>query len=156
MVKKKESIEMRLNNLKKKVEDLETLNYKIKENYKSIKLMVNYNNTISNFKPDFILNSLNNGQINNIKGEEENKEALKNIQNNSIDEFFNNVEEIEEEYINEKSEEKDTKETKKEDEDEKLNIKSMRKFENKYNKFSNKNSIKAFPKNMSLKKTKSK
>ena len=156
MVKKKESIEMRLNNLKKKVEDLETLNNKMKENYKSIKLMVNYNNTISNIKPDFIVNSLNNGQINNIKGEEENKEESKNIPNNSIDEFFDNVEEIEEEYINEKSEEKGTKETKKEDEDEKLHIKSMRKFENKYNKFSNKNSIKAFPKNISLKKTKSK
>ena len=150
MAKKKESAELRLNNLKKKVEDLEILNNRMNENYKSMKIMVNYNNSISDINPNFILNSLN--KINNNKNEEENKVESKNKQNNSIEDFLNNVEEIEEEYIDEKSEEKDTKDTKKEDEDEKSNIKSTRKF----NKFSIKTTIKAYPKNISLKKTNSK
>ena len=152
MAKKKESAELRLNNLKKKVEDLEILTNRMKENYKSMKIMVNYNNSISDINPNFILNSLNNGKINNNKNEEENKVESKNKQNNSIEDFLSNVEEIEEEYIDEKSEEKDTKDTKKEDEDEKSNIKSTRKF----NKFSIKSTIKAYPNNISLKKTNSK
>ena len=157
MAKKKESAELRLNNLKKKVEDLEILNSKMKENYKSIKIMVNYNNSISNINTDFILNSLNNGQINKNENEEEEKDKLKNIKNNSIENFLDNVEEIEEEeYIDEKSEEKDTKDTKKEDEEEKSNIKSTKKFENKFNKFSIKSTIKHFRNNKSLKKTNSK
>ena len=150
MAKKKESAELRLNNLKKKVEDLEILTNRMKENYKSMKIMVNYNNSISDINPNFILNSLN--KINNDKNEEENKVESKNKQNNSIEDFLSNVEEIEEEYIDEKSEEKDTKDTKKEDEDEKSNIKSTRKF----NKFSIKSTIKAYPNNISLKKTNSK
>ena len=150
MAKKKESAELRLNNLKKKVEDLEILNNRMEENYKSMKIMVNYNNSISDINPNFIFDSLN--KINNNKNEEENKVESKNKQNNSIEDFLSNVEEIEEEYIDEKSEEKDTKDTKKEDEDEKSNIKSTRKF----NKFSIKSTIKAYPNNISLKKTNSK
>jgi hypothetical protein len=162
MTKKKESAELRLDNLKKKVEELEKLNKTIKENYKSIKLMVNYNNSFSNIQPDSVVNSLNKGTIENM--EENKKGELKNIDDELIQQFFDNIEEVEEEFIgindNLKLEEIDTKDTKKEDEDEKLNkninIKSTRKFVNKFNKFSNKSSIKAFNNNISLKRTKSK
>ena len=160
MLKKKESAELRLNNLKKKVEELEKLNKTIKENYKSIKLMVNYNNSVTNIEPDLVVNSLNNGKNNNV--EEEKKDELKNIDDDLIQQFFDNIEEVEEEYIggndNLKLEEIDTKDTKKEDEKEKLNnnLKSTRKLGNKINKFSIKSTIKAFNKNISLKRTKSK
>ena len=160
MVKKKESAELRLNNLKKKVEELEKLNKTIKENYKSIKIMVNYNNSVTNIEPDLVVNSLNNGKNNNV--EEEKKDELKNIDDDLIQQFFDNIEEVEEEYIgrndNLKLEEIDTKDTKKEDEKEILNnnLKSKRKLGNKINKFSIKSTIKAFNKNISLKRTKSK
>ena len=150
MKQKRDKMETTLNNLKKKIEDLKKLNETQNENYKSIKSIYNPNNSISNIKPDLIVNSLNKGrnqgQIDEILEKE----------NDNFDSFLNGIEEVEEEEIldahdNEKSDEKkETKDTKKGEEEEKImnknNLKSTRKLGNKFMILSNKSSIK--PKRM--------
>ena len=168
MKKKKESAQTKLNNLKKKIDELEKLNKQKKDDYKTIKSMINPNNSISNIPTNLILNSINND--NNIeignKNDEKNEEIKDDFDKikNDLDGFFDNIEEVEEQYVDchndEKSDDKDTKDTKKEDEEEKSNKKqnfiSTRKFYNNYNVITNKNSIRFFQVQDSLKRTKSK
>ena len=163
MKKKKECTQTRMNNLKKKINELEKLNTQKKDDYKTFKSMINPNNSISNISTKLIINSLN--EIGNKRNEknEEIKDEFDKIKDD-LDGFFDNIEEVEEQYIDghndDKSDYKDTKDTKKEDEEEKSikkeNIKSTRKFYNKYNILTNKKSIRPFQMEDSLKRTKSK
>ena len=147
MEKKKEKIKTSLDNLTRKINKLKQLNQTMKDNYKSMKLMVNNNNSISNIKQDFIMNSLNNGKNYFETKEEEEKVDVKEKEVN----FLDALEEVEEEEIidahdNERSDEKkETKDTKKEDEEEKeINknyLKGTRKFEHKYKVKTNKSYI---------------
>ena len=154
MEQKKEKILNRLNNLKNKYNELKKLNEDMNYNYKSIKLVVNQNNTISGIEPDLIKKSLNIGQISLKK--RENKEEIEGKENGfenqdkKVKNFLDELEEIEEEEIidvndKEKSDEKkETKETKKYEEEKtsyKINFMSTRKFLVKKNKLSNKSSI---------------
>ena len=163
MEKKIEKTKTILNNLKDKVKELERLNTQINDNYHSIKIMVNQNNTISNMESDFIIKSLNKeGEVNK---EVEITDEFDKMKNN-FDNFLDNINEVEEEYIdghdNEKSDEKDTKDTRKEDENEKSNnlknnINITKKFVNKINIKENKSAFKPFKKkSINLKRNKSK
>ena len=146
MKQKRDNMEITLNNLKKKVDDLKKLNDIQNENYKSIRSIYNPNNSMSSIKPDLIVNSLNRG---NNFGEEEEKS---DNENKDIDSFLNGIEEVEEEeiigvHVAEKSDEKkETKDTKKEEEEEKstkkMNLKSTRKLLKRNIKFPDKSSIK--------------
>ena len=93
MKQKRDNMEITLNNLKKKVDDLKKLNDIQNENYKSIRSIYNPNNSMSSIKPDLIVNSLNRG---NNFGEEEEKS---DNENKDIDSFLNGIEEVEEEEI---------------------------------------------------------
>ena len=113
MNRKKEKIEITLNNLKKKIDDLKQLNENINDKYKGLKSMINLNNSITNTNtnPNFIIKSLNN-------------EDTQDINNNDLYPILDGKEEVEEEILdvhdNEKSDEtKETKDSKKEDEEEK-------------------------------------
>ena len=146
MKQKRDNMEITLNNLKKKVDDLKKLNDIQNENYKSIRSIYNPNNSISSIKPDLIVNSLNRGK--NFEEEEQNSDN----ENKDIDSFLNGIEEVEEEEIigvhdAEKSDEKkETKDTKKEEEEEKstkkMNLKSTRKLLKRNIIFPDKSSIK--------------
>lgn len=145
MKQKRDNMEITLNNLKKKVDDLKKLNDIQNENYKSIRSIYNPNNSISSIKPDLIVNSLNRGK--NF-GEEEEKS---DNENKDLDSFLNDIEEVEEEEIigihdAEKSDEKkETKDTKKEEEEKttnKMNLKNTRKFIKRNIIFPDKSSIK--------------
>ena len=113
MNRKKEKIEITLNNLKKKIDDFKQLNENINDKYKGLKSMINLNNSITNTNtnPNFIIKSLNN-------------ENTQDINNNDLYPILDGEEEVEEEILdvhdNEKSDEtKETKDSKKEDEEEK-------------------------------------
>ena len=165
MIKKKESAQARLDNLKKKINELEKLNTQKKDDYKSVKSMINLNNTISYIPTKLMLNTLNINEIDNKNREkkEEIKDEFEKVQDD-LDGFFNNIKEVEEQYIDchndEKSDDKETKDTKKEEEEEKSNkknnLKSTRKLLNKYNILLNKNSIRPSQKDDHINRTNSK
>ena len=115
MKEKKEKAQARLNNLNKKLDKLEKLSQTIQENYNIMKSMT-YLNTTANINSDLAHKSLNNKEKNKDKNDE-NKDDL--------DEFFNGIQEVEEEIYeereieNDKSEDKETKDTKKDNDEEK-------------------------------------
>jgi len=165
MKQKKDNMEITLNNLKKKVDDMQKLNKTINDNYRSIKKIYYQNNSISNINPNLVVNSLNKGIKG--KGELEIFDKENEFENNDLDSFLNGIEEVEEEeiidpHIIEKSDEKkETKEIKKEEEEEKSmdkkNFKSTRKLINAINIFSSKGAFKTLKmQNKILKRTNSK